>query len=284
MLSAEDAEGIRRAVDEFVAAYKLTTGAGTRTKLTIMQKDECRAKAERVIRKYANVIRANPNIDWAVKSLIGVHERARSTRQRKCPKRAPMLRFIGSAEPNGLARGKHILEFQDGLSPVSSPAIPRAQWTTGKFAKPPGAVRVKLFVGLFAQGEAVPDYPEQFDGRTAYAGSFTKNPIQAEFPVPAEPMWVVYWARWAGASCEVGPWSKRLDTRLEGYNVNLPTLPAKRMVIQRLERARLALIHSTPTGMPAQLADKNVCPTDSCLENVSDHEHQMLPAPDIEAA
>ena len=36
MLSNDDAEAIRRAVDEFVAAYRLTTAAGTRTKLTLM--------------------------------------------------------------------------------------------------------------------------------------------------------------------------------------------------------------------------------------------------------
>src|SRR5438094_99338 len=68
MLSGDDAEQVGKSVCEYIEALSIATRAGTRTKLTIMQKDEVRANAERVIRRFANVIRANPDIDPIAKS------------------------------------------------------------------------------------------------------------------------------------------------------------------------------------------------------------------------
>jgi hypothetical protein len=60
-------------------------------------------------------------------------------------------------------------------------------------------------------------------------------------------------------------------------NANLPALAdTKCTIIRRLDRARVALIQMTQTEMSV--------PPDRYLENTSDHEQQILPAPDVEAA
>ena len=39
----------------------------------------------------------------------------------------------------------------------------------------------------------------------------TRSPIEVKFPMPATPARIVYWARWADATGEVGPFSKSCD-------------------------------------------------------------------------
>ena len=47
--------------------------------------------------------------------------------------------------------------------------------------------------------------------------SFTTNPIRVEFPMPKEPMLIVYWGRWADSTGEVGRWSETVIARVEGW-------------------------------------------------------------------
>jgi hypothetical protein len=211
-LSPDDAGAINQVAKEFRDALAVATRVGTRTKLTLMVKDEIRAKAERVIREYGNVIRANPRISHIHKEMIGVKERPARLRRRSCPQTAPILTFAGSTPPIGSVPGKHILRYRDGLG-------------RGCQAKPEGAARIELFVDLVGPGEAVPEYPGQTRGRWPwYVRSFTKNPIELVHPMPSVPMLIVYWARWADATGEVGPWSKTLVTRAEGWSGNRPMI------------------------------------------------------------
>lgn len=202
LLSVSDAESITQAVKAFRDALTLAVRVSTRTKITIMAKDEARMKAERIVRKYANGIRVNERIDRTAKFVIAVRERPRRLRRRKCPKRPPYLRYIGSAP--GTA-GVHILEF-------------REEFATRSKAKPFGAARLELFVDLVPPGESVPRSPDNRAGRAWYLRSFTTNPIRVEFPMPKEPMLVVYWGRWADATGEVGAWSTTVQARVEGWS------------------------------------------------------------------
>src|SRR5437870_3693526 len=62
-LSTDDAQIITQAVTTFREVLSVALSKGTRTKFTIMNKDEAREKAVRMIRKYANLIRVNDQIN-----------------------------------------------------------------------------------------------------------------------------------------------------------------------------------------------------------------------------
>lgn len=113
MLSADDAAGITDAVKAFRSALAVSLRPGTRTKLTIMTKDERRAEAERVIRKYAKLIRANEDVSAVDKQRLGVRERPKRAKRRACPQTPPYVRFVRSERGQGGGRGRHVLEFMD---------------------------------------------------------------------------------------------------------------------------------------------------------------------------
>ena len=198
-LSADDANIITRAVSAFRDALAVATPPSTRTKITIMDKDVVRSSAERIVRKYANGIRVNERIDRTAKFVIAVRERPRRLRRRKCPKHPPHLRYIGSEKRT------HILQFRE------------EQFSRSR-AKPFGAARLELFVDLVPPGESVPRSPDNRTGRAWYLRSFTTNPSRVEFPMPKEPMLVVYWGRWAAATGEVGRWSQTVTARVEAWS------------------------------------------------------------------
>ncbi len=217
MLSADASSIISRATHAFRDALADATRPATRTKITIMRKDAARAEAERIIRRYANLIRVNEDISHLDKMLLQIQERPKRLKRRKCPRKPPLLRFLrGEDSEHGSSPAVHILEFRDKLA-------------AGSRAKPAGAARLELFVDLVPPGQPVPKYPGQYSGVPWYLKSFTKNPIEIEPPAPPEvmnrnspglPMLVVYWGRWADAKGEVGRFSETAIARVEGGGRN----------------------------------------------------------------
>jgi hypothetical protein len=207
-LSAGDAEEIGRAVADFRAAQCLALRKGTRTMFTLAGRAEARRKAEAIVRRYANVIRANPEIGALDKRAIGVRVRPTRLQKRACPMTRPLLSFVGSGyqrDATGGSRPVHLLRFVDQLG-------------SGTRAKPPGAARLELFVELVPPGEPIPTHPcERSGGRAWYLRSFTKSPMKVHYPMPPTPMLVVYWGRWADATGAIGPWSPTAVARVEGW-------------------------------------------------------------------
>lgn len=203
-LSASDAELISRKVQAFRDALVQAIRPGTKTKITVLAKDRARAAAEAVVRKYANEIRVSDKISHIDKMKIAVRERPRRLQRRKCPMQPPYLRFAGTE--NG-ARAVHLLEFKE-------------QFTAASRAKPFGAVRLELFMGLVGPGERVPVEPEVQSGRAWYLRSYTANPIRVEVPALDEPRLVVYWGRWADATGAVGRFSQTAVARVEGWGAS----------------------------------------------------------------
>ena len=194
-VSTDEAEEISEAVQAFRNALATAIRPAFRTKFTIRKKEAARKEAERVIRKYANRIRANDAIDPVHKSALDVRERPKRLKKRTCPQQAPHLRFVGvddAGHPG--AGGIHLIEF----------TTKEIQWTSK--AKPHGAVRLELFFEFVKPGQPVPMKPDELSGWPRYLRSFTTTPMRVKHPVPVEPMLLVYWARWADAKGEVGPW------------------------------------------------------------------------------
>jgi len=204
-LSEDDARIISRYAQEFRDALAAATRRHSRTQQTIGLKNAARIKAEKVIRQYAKLIRADNCIDPVDKQMIGVRERPTRLSKRTCPQEPPQLRFRGEY------KGMHELEFRRDLA------------RKGK-AKPFAAARLELFVDLVPPGEPIPKTPdERCKGRPWYWRSYTKSPIRVKFPLPDEPRMVVYWGRWADATGETGPFSHTIIARVEGWDANVAT-------------------------------------------------------------
>jgi hypothetical protein len=78
-------------------------------------------------------------------------------------------------------------------------------------------VRVEIFVDLVPPGQPIPQFPGQYlGGRPWYLRSFSRSPCKVKHPMPPVPMLVVYWARWADAQGNVGPFSQTCIARPEG--------------------------------------------------------------------
>ena len=264
-LSHEDARRITRAAECFCKAHRVASAKVTRTAISIMEKRTAREDAERIMRKYANLIRPNEQISTIDKFALRIYERPTKLRERKCPKKPPGLEYLRAIDACASSAGQHVLRFwaasdaspQAKLKAVAASAAGkrgkrRCKGATASRtrAKPAGAVRVELYVGLVADGEPLPEHPFELPGgRAWYVRSFTSNPIEVEFPVPPVPMLIVYWIRWADATGEVGPFSATCRARAEGGFAAAAALPDPRVAtrrrpkysITRVERPQRAL-------------------------------------------
>ena len=200
-----DAEQLSRRVKAFRDALSVARSRTTRTPSAIMIKDEARKKAEELVRRLANIIRASDQISAAEKLRLRIKERPKKLGRRTVPFAAPNLTYLGAPRNAGPNSGLHLLSLTEGFTFINK-------------SKPNGAVRVELFADLVAMDEPVPQFPGQYlGGRPWYLRSFTSSPIKVQHPVPPVPMLVVYWARWADAKGNVGPFSQTCVARVEGW-------------------------------------------------------------------
>lgn len=203
-VSEFDAGELVRRTSEFRDALAAALNGKTRNKHTIGVKDKKRIAAEEIVRRLSNAIRVDSRISSADKVVLTIRERPKKLKKRTVPLSAPTLTYAGSTRADGPNSTVHLLKYEAGFQIKCR-------------SKPSGAVRIELFVDLVRHGEPIPQYPGQYlGGRPWYLRSFTSNPIRARFPVPPEPMLVVYWARWADAKGNVGPFSQTCITRTEG--------------------------------------------------------------------
>ena len=198
--TAERVDYIARLVMRFSDAHQKCYGKVTRTVVAIKERDARRVEAEREIRAAARMIRVDDSISEADKIALGIHERPTKLKKRRCPRTQPDMQYAGSRWSAKKGREVHVLKFRESQA-------------THK-AKPRGAVRVEIFYAWIEMGEKVPRQPDE---RARYLRSYTRTPIEVEFPVPPRPMLLVYWGRWADSRGEVGPFSKTVRARPEGW-------------------------------------------------------------------
>jgi hypothetical protein len=180
-LSAEDAALIDRAAAEFDAAWKAVTNKGLRSGVGVMAKDRLRGEAERVIRRYGKLMRADETISASDKLAVGIKERPAKLKPRKCPQTRPLLIFRGANDATSVSGPVHVLAFREEphLDLMRQEMAPLAYR-----AKPAGAARVELYVELVDEGEPIPRHPGELSGgRPWYLRSFTRTPMEVEVPV-----------------------------------------------------------------------------------------------------
>jgi hypothetical protein len=208
-VSQDDCDQLGEAVRRFRAALNASR-VGERSAVATRAKEDARADAERIIRRLGHVVRSNLNLDAATKMTLGIRPRAEKARQLPCPQEPPELRFVRA------------LHEASGATPVHELAFCALHGTSN--AKPPGAVRLELFVDLIPPEELIPAHPGANHGsRPWYLRSFTRSPIKLTPPMARVPMRVVYWGRWADSLGNVGPFSATAVAWIEGgSNAFLP--------------------------------------------------------------
>ncbi len=198
-----DSDALSEAVARFEQAVVPCRAGASRSQATTREKNLARKEAERQIRRLARLIRVNESIDVATKFSLGLRQRRAKANSQACPKEPPRLRFVRALHEGSGSWPMHELEFRT------------AQTFSG--AKPAGAVRVELFVDLISPGEPIPAWPgANHGGRPWYLRSFTRNPIVIVPPMARVPMQVVYWARWADSTGNVGAFSTTAVAVIEG--------------------------------------------------------------------
>ena len=213
-IAPAEADELVEAVQRYRAALQKCR-FGERSMTATRVKEEARHAAELIIRRLAHVIRANPKIDAIAKLGLGLKERAANAKPLTCPQEPPRLRFL-QALHRGAATPMHELKFS----------------ALDYSARPPGAVRLELFVDLVPPDEPLPAHPGANHGsRPWYLRSYTKSPIVLVPPMARVPMRMLYWGRWADSTGAVGPFSATVAGWIEGgtHHVGLPGAPALTM-------------------------------------------------------
>jgi hypothetical protein len=181
MMTPAEAAGVQDAVDNFVAAYQIAITPETRTKQTIIDKDDARSICESLCRQYAILIKENAGITDGDKVNAGVRPVNPDREPIFCPTTPPLLNILGNLP------GTQTLRFSDSTTPDSK-------------AKPFGASELQLFLAIGTE-EPAPISSAQFYGK------FTRNPIEVDFTEADDKKTATYYARWASQRGEVGPWS-----------------------------------------------------------------------------
>jgi hypothetical protein len=275
-VTAEDVAAVAKAVGDFrdvlAKLNRARVGCGQSPMLR-MQKDEARAKAEVCVRTYANIIRANPNVNVSKKKLARIKVRPARSGKRPCPQSPPHLDFLGSGDGvvggvgTGSGSGIHVLRFTDRNESVS---VASREIGSVRRAKPDGAVRVELFFDMVPVGEPVPRLPNE-RGWQKYIQSYTRSPIEVAFPITSEPMLFVYWAKWADSMGRTSRFSKPCVARVEGWTSSR-ALPESSSIttheVQRVETKYVVI------QAPYQLTDQ--LQVDAAMNEFTQAERKML--------
>lgn len=200
-VSDADVASMNEAVGRFREALNMARRNGTRSQVATAEKESARVVAEKILRRIAHSLRHHEALTEADRIALRLRVRKGKPTVLHVPNEAPRLKFVRAIHDAG-AVPIHELQF----------------WSLDYKPKPEGAVRLELFVDLIGPDEKVPVCFGAARGgsRPIYLRSYNKSPIRVMPPMAKTPMRVVYWARWADAAGEVGPFSETVEGWVEG--------------------------------------------------------------------
>jgi hypothetical protein len=241
-VAAQDAEELSELVEQFRKALSEATARSLGTKRKTDIKNTARKAAEQKMRALGAKIRTDPNVEWKHKNALRVVGLPKRRKSSVCPQQPPRLLFENSGKGAdgefglGNGSGVHVLKFraeQEGTGLTSS-------------SRPNGATRLELFVGFIPQGGALAYTPQEYQqmgyGWPVYLRSYATSPIEARFPMPSEPMLIVYWARWANNKGDHGRFCQTCFARVEGWSKGTANLP---------EHTQATVQHGAQHALPA---------------------------------
>jgi hypothetical protein len=187
-LSQPDVVAISQAAEAFAAALAVSSNPATRTKVTVLEKDQARAGAEQLIRLYAGQIKVNAGISDPMKIAIGVRPVNRGKTRIPVPRTSPLLNVVAATNE------RHVLTYSDSMTPDDR-------------AKPFGATQLQVFVH-------VGDRPNHDPGAAAFKAAVTKTPFNISYTHADGGKYATYFARWVSRRGEMGPWSSPVSMRV----------------------------------------------------------------------
>jgi hypothetical protein len=187
-LTTGDGEGIARVVNDFETAYDLATDEATRTKGSIVDKNDARATAEHLCRLYTVRIKGNRGVADGDKLVIGVRPVNLGRRPMRPPSTFPLLKLLG------MTPCAHHLAISDSSTPERA-------------ARPYGAIGLQLFIARSDRRSAPL-------GEARLEGVHTRSPMTIAFTHKDDGLIATYHARWMNAKGEPGPWSHSLSARI----------------------------------------------------------------------
>ena len=168
------------------AAYDAATNPETRTRGSIADKNAAFNAAETLCGRFAMEIKYNNVISDGLKLNVGVTPPNPQRTPRPAPSTQPVISVVGATE------GSQTLTFRDSV--------------TGR-NKPPGVTNIQVYRVI------APEAVQDRAGAELYS-AFSRNPIGVEFSEADDGKVATYFARWADAKGQVGPWSLPTSMRI----------------------------------------------------------------------
>lgn len=179
-LVAADATAIGNAYTAWHTAFLAATNPTTRTRATVMTKNEQKVTVLGVVRGYAATIRANRAVTDELKIGLGLHIRDTQPTPVPTPATYPVLAVAG------MGQGVQDLRAAD-------------QNTPSRRGRPSGTAGLLLF-------RAVNTTPITDPAQASFLSFVTRSEYQSNFTSADNGKTATYFARWTNSKGEVGPW------------------------------------------------------------------------------
>ena len=189
-ISSADAANITAAVQSYADALTVALAPATRNTHTLIAKDQTRASAESLCRRFAQLIKQNAGVSGQAKQAAGVPQINTTREPVPPPTTYPVLQVVGCLQ------GAQTLRYQDSVEPT----------TRGK--KPFGVNRLDLFCVVSDAAVA------EFTDEARYVGAYTKNPIGVAFDASEDGKVATYFGRWATTKGDAGPMGGPVSFRI----------------------------------------------------------------------
>lgn len=174
-------------LDEFDQALAIVSAESTRTRPSILRKNNARHALEWACRRYARQIKENLGVEDSDKIALGIRPINTARSEIKAPETWPVLHVIG------VTPGQQFLRYQDAA--------------TGRGAKPYGVSDLLLFMALT-------DHRNAPRSEARFVGKFTRNPIVIPFKQEQDGLVATYYGQWATERGETGPFSLPASLRI----------------------------------------------------------------------
>jgi hypothetical protein len=150
-------------------------------------KNVARRQAQQLLMLYYHQIKVNAGVSDAEKLAANINPVNLNRTKRFVPGTHPVLNVVAATN------GAHTLTYKDSMS------IQRA--------KPFGAVFLEL-------SATIADDIDRDPANARHIGDYTRNPVVVAFENREDGKKATYFARWKGASGDVGPWSTPVSFRI----------------------------------------------------------------------
>ncbi len=187
-VSAGDAAELSAAQVAWHAAFATASAPSTRTVPAIRAKDQARAAAVLVVRRLGAIIRPNPAVSDSLKLSLGLKLRKATLSRTQAPTEHPVLVITG-------------------LAPASHEVSASEAGEYGSRAKHAGAASLLVVRTI---GDSPANNPED----ATFLALATRTRLTSTFTRNDGGRFATYFARWANAKGQLGPWSAPVSMRI----------------------------------------------------------------------